>query len=82
MFSVPGDKEWTLVLSAVRNVWGHYTYDKKDDVLRVSGKVSHSEKTIEAFSIAFNEAKENEVTMYLGWGNTVVSVPLEEVVLD
>ncbi|WP_373941926.1 DUF2911 domain-containing protein [Polaribacter sejongensis] len=78
LFSVPGDKEWTLILSNVRNVWGHYTYDEKDDVIRVPGKVSESEKSIEAFSIVFNEVEGNAVTMHLGWGNTVVSVSLEE----
>ena len=78
LFSVPGNKEWSLILSSVRNVWGHYTYDEKDDVVRVSGVVSESEKSIEAFSIVFNEVEDNTVTMHLGWGNTVVSVSLEE----
>ncbi|WP_343328253.1 DUF2911 domain-containing protein [Polaribacter staleyi] len=81
LFTIPAEKEWTLVFSSVRNVWGHYTYDKKDDVLRVSAKVSKSVKTIEAFSIAFDKAKDDQVIMYLGWGNTVVSVPFKEVVL-
>ncbi|WP_158840239.1 DUF2911 domain-containing protein [Polaribacter sp. L3A8] len=80
LFSIPAENEWTLVLSSVRNVWGHYTYDKKDDVLRVFAKVSKSEKTIEAFSIVFNEDKDDVVNMYLGWGNTIVSIPVQEVV--
>lgn len=79
LFSIPAKKEWTLVLSSVRNVWGHYTYDKKDDVLRVPAKVSESEKSIEAFSIAFNEDDDAVVNMYLGWGNTIVSVPVQEI---
>lgn len=79
LFTIPAEKEWTLILSAVRNVWGHYTYDKKDDVLRVLGKVSESEKSIEAFSIAFNKNKKETVTMYIGWGNTIVSVSVEEI---
>ena len=78
LFSIPGDKEWTLILSNVRNVWGHYTYDKKDDVIRVSGKVSEAKKSIEAFSIVFNEEEGDLVTMHLGWGNTIVSVSLQE----
>jgi len=82
LFSIPAEKEWTLILSSVRNVWGHYTYDDKDDVLRVTGKVSEAEKNIESFSIVFDEAEEDVVTMHLGWGNTVVSVPLHEIVLD
>lgn len=80
LFTIPAEKEWTLILSSVRNVWGHYTYDKKDDVIRVFGKVSESEKNIEAFSITFDKNKDdNVVTMYLGWGTTIVSAPLQEV---
>lgn len=79
LFTIPAEKEWTLILSSVRNVWGHYTYDKKDDVLRVLGEVSESEKNIEAFSIAFNKNKEDVVTMYIGWEKTIVSVSVEEI---
>ncbi|KGL62680.1 DUF2911 domain-containing protein [Polaribacter sp. Hel1_85] len=82
LFTIPGENEWTLILSSVRNVWGHYTYDKNNDVLRVSGKVTESEKTIEAFSIAFDKNKDDIVTMFIGWGNTVVSVPLQEFVTE
>lgn len=79
LFTIPGEEEWTMILSSVRNVWGHYTYDKKDDVLRVAAKVSESDKTIEAFSIVFDENKDGKsITMYLGWGNTIVSLPLQE----
>lgn len=80
LFTVPAEKEWTLILSSVRNVWGHYSYDKNDDVLRVTAKVSISDKTIEAFSIAFNKNKEECVTMHLGWENTIVSVSVQEIV--
>lgn len=78
LFTIPSEKEWTFVLSTVRNVWGHYTYDEKDDVLRVQGKVSNSEKSIEAFSITFEDAKES-VMMYLGWGKTIVSIPVKDI---
>jgi hypothetical protein len=80
LFTIPAEKEWTLILSSVRNVWGHYSYDKSDDILRVLANVSKSDKTIEAFSIAFNKNKEECVTMHLGWENTVVSVSVQEIV--
>ncbi len=79
LFTIPAKEEWILILSSVRNVWGHYTYDKNDDVLRVSGKVSESEKSIEAFSISFEKNNEETIAMYIGWGNTVVSVSLQEI---
>jgi hypothetical protein len=42
-------------------------------VVRVSGTVSRSEKSIEAFSILID----SDMTLKMGWGNTVVSVPIK-----
>lgn len=79
LFTIPSEKEWTLILSSVRNVWGHYTYDEKQDVLRVEAAVVNSEKTIEAFSMLFSLNEFDVLTFYIGWGNTVVSVPISEI---
>lgn len=75
LFTIPGDNEWTVILSTARNVWGSYFYKKSEDVVRVSGAVSKARKPIEAFSITF-DGDDNKANMYLGWGTTVVSVPL------
>ena len=80
LFTVPAEKEWTLILSSVRNVWGHYSYDKSNDIIRVLAKVSKSDKTIEVFSIAFHKNKEECVTMHMGWENTIVSVSVQEII--
>jgi hypothetical protein len=75
LFTIPTEKDWTVILSTQKNVWGSYFYDKAQDVARVYGKVSVSEKPIEAFSIVFEEENENAI-MHLGWEKTVVSVPI------
>ena len=73
LFTIPNDKEWTVILSTARNVWGSYYYKQEEDVVRVSGTVSKSEGNIEAFSMLFDEDK----TLKMGWGNTVVSVSIQ-----
>jgi len=75
LFSIPSEKEWTIILSTAKNVWGSYFYKEEEDVARVNAKVSKTKDNIEAFSILF-EGEENEVTMFLGWGDTIVSLPL------
>lgn len=75
LFTIPTDKDWTLILSNQKNVWGSYFYDKEQDVARIAAKTTASEKNIEAFSIVFEEEKENAI-MHLGWEKTVVSVPI------
>ncbi|WP_026775467.1 DUF2911 domain-containing protein [Polaribacter sp. Hel_I_88] len=76
LFTIPTDADWTFILSNQKNVWGSYFYDKEEDVVRVSGKVSKSKDSIEAFSIIF-DGEEEDATMHLGWGNTIVSVPVK-----
>ncbi|CAL2104001.1 DUF2911 family protein [Tenacibaculum sp. 190130A14a] len=76
LFTIPGDDKWTVVLNTAKNVWGSYFYKQKEDVARVIAKVSKAKKTLEAFSITFSGQGE-EATMYLGWGDVVISVPVK-----
>ena len=76
LFTIPGTTEWTVILSTAKNVWGSYFYNENEDVLRVKGTVSKATKSTEAFSIIF-EGENNNATMYLGWGNVIVSVPVK-----
>lgn len=80
LFTIPGNKEWTVILSTAKNVWGSYFYNENEDVVRVKGRVSKAAKSTEAFSIVF-EGEDDKATMYLGWGKTIVSVPVKELVL-
>lgn len=73
LFTIPNDGEWTVILSTARNVWGHYSYKKNEDVVRVKGKVSKSEKSIEEFSITFDDS----MNMFMGWENTLVKVSIK-----
>lgn len=76
LFTIPGEKEWTVILNSAQNVWGAYTYNEADDIVRVMGPVSNSEETIEAFSIAF-DGTDNDANMYFGFGNVIVTVPVK-----
>jgi hypothetical protein len=72
-YAVPGDKEWTVIISKDLNVWGSYFYNEANDVARLSVPVSSGD-SLEAFSIAFEEA-EGGVHMHLGWATTRIAVP-------
>ena len=68
-FAIPGEKEWIIILSKDINVWGAYSYNESNNVIKVSAPVSAGE-SLEAFSIAFAD----DGTMHLGWGTTRVAV--------
>jgi len=70
LFTIPGDSEWTIILSSDVNVWGSYSYNEANDVARIKAPVSQGKKSLEAFSIAFTDD-----AMHLGWGSTRVVVP-------
>ena len=72
-YVIPGDKEWTAIISKDLNVWGSYSYKEANDVARLSVPVTSGE-SVEAFSIAFDEAN-GGINMHLGWGTTRVAVP-------
>lgn len=76
LFSIPTDEDWTIILSNQRNIWGSYFYDKAEDVVRVSGKVSKLQESIEEFSIIF-EGEKSEATMYMAWDKTLISLPVK-----
>ncbi|PQJ21716.1 DUF2911 domain-containing protein [Tenacibaculum sp. SG-28] len=77
LFTIPGDKEWTIILSTAKNVWGSYFYKESEDVVRVQGTVSNLAKKVEAFSISF-DGKNEDFNMFMGWGNTLITVPIKE----
>lgn len=74
LFTIPGDNEWTIILSSDINVWGAYTYKKDNDVARIKVPVTQSKDILETFSITFEESKSG-ADMYMGWGTLRVKVP-------
>lgn len=75
LFSIPGPKEWTIILNKTLHQWGAYTYDAEADQVRVTATASTADDLLDAFSIAF---KEDGVAahMLMGWGKTRVAVPI------
>ena len=74
LFTIPSvNGDWTVIINSARNVWGSYYYKQDQDVIRVSGKTSKSDENIEAFSMMFDK----DMTLKMGWGMTVISVPIE-----
>jgi hypothetical protein len=75
LFTIPSsDGDWTVIINRAKNVWGSYYYKQDQDVIRVSGKVTKTEKNIEAFSMMFDK----NMTLKMGWGKTIISVPIEK----
>lgn len=72
LFTIPGENEWTIIINSANNDWGAFSYSEGKDVARVKGKVSKSDKVIEAFSMTVSDG-----SLHLGWENTIVSVSMK-----
>ena len=72
--TIPGEKEWTIIINSDLNTWGSYFYKEANDAARISVPVTTANESLEAFSIAM-EGSDNGVIMHLGWDTVRVAVP-------
>lgn len=75
LFSIPGKDEWTIILSKDLDVWGAYSYNQNNDVVRIKVTPTTSKESLEAFSITFAPGEEG-AKMVLGWDTVRVPIPL------
>ena len=77
MYSIPGEKEWTIIINKQTGQWGT-NYDEKQDLGRTKVKAGKTSSTVEHFTISFDKANGKKTNMNLEWENTKVSVPVME----
>ena len=73
MYTIPGETNWTVVLSSQLNVWGVYFHKDENDVAKVTIPVKKSEEIIDIFSIVIDK----DMTIHMGWGDVILSIPVQ-----
>ncbi len=77
LFTIPREKEWTIILNNSTNIWGAYDYHVEKDVARITVPVRKSPVPIDALSMNF--AKSNDgADLFIGWDDSYVIVPFKE----
>ncbi|MGA8853042.1 MAG: DUF2911 domain-containing protein [Christiangramia sp.] len=76
LYTIPGEKEWTVILNNKTNTWGAYEYTNKEDKVRINVPVRQAPNTIESLSMAFEEAN-NGANLLIGWDDSYVKVPFK-----
>jgi hypothetical protein len=77
LFTIPGQKEWTIILNKTVQQWGAYSYESTKDLLRFTVPTARLEPKMETFTIEFGNQTVEHGELQLMWGNTLVSIPLE-----
>ncbi|MCX6938437.1 MAG: DUF2911 domain-containing protein [Verrucomicrobia bacterium] len=75
LFSIPGEKEWTVIIHKDSSQWGAYKYDAKNDVARVTVTPVTQAAPVESFTIDIGDLRDTSATLSLNWGK--VSVPVK-----
>lgn len=74
LYTIPGEKEWTIILNKDLNVWGSYFYKQENDVARIKVPLESAGESLEHFSMEFTKVDKG-AHLHMGWDTMRVQVP-------
>jgi hypothetical protein len=77
LFTIPGENEWTVIISTNASQWGAFRYNEKDDLLRFKVAPVTLAESIETFTVEFNHIRDGAAVLNLIWDKTVVPIRLQ-----
>jgi hypothetical protein len=77
LFTIPGEDEWTVILSKNSSQFGAFQYDAKDDLVRFKVTPVTLGENIETFTLEFNRIRDESAILNLIWAKTVVPIKIE-----
>ncbi len=81
LMTIPEKDEWTVIVNKPAD-WGHYKYDEKADVLQFKVTPASLSKRLDAFTIEFDEIRDQSSNLILAWDKTKVPIKLEVEYVD
>lgn len=76
LFSIPGEKEWTIIINTNEGQPGSVNYKESLDLVRFSAIPTKSAEFKERFEITIDVVSDNEAKVVLKWENLQVSFPI------
>jgi len=77
LFTIPGKREWTVILNKITEQWGSYSYDESNDLVRVKAAPQTLGEPVETMSIALHGIRDNAANFAISWEATRVSIPIQ-----
>lgn len=77
LLTIPGQSEWTIIITKQLDVTSPSAYKQEMDVVRVNVPSVSMPFPVETFMILFERVKNNELEMMIIWESTMVSVPIK-----
>lgn len=77
LYTIPGEKEWEIILNKGLTNSGTDGYKESEDVFRFKAPVMNIQSmNIESFTMDFTNLKAESCDLSLLWGNTMVNIPI------
>jgi len=79
LWTVPGDKQWKVILNSMTDKWGS-AYDSSGDVMNFMVPVTKTSNNVETFVINltdFDKNAKDKGNIELAWGNLSVKMPIK-----
>jgi hypothetical protein len=76
LFTIPGEKEWTIIFNTNSNSWGSFSYKEAEDVVRLKVKAATTSNSTENFTINIDDITPETANISLKWAKTLVNIPV------
>ena len=77
LFTIPGETEWTVILSKVTEEWGSYSYNQKDDQARIKVKSVFTAEPLETMTIGVQDIHSGKANLVIAWEKTKVPIEID-----
>lgn len=81
IFSIPGKKEWTIILNKDAKA-SEAAYKESEDAARFTVKSQKLDRPHESFTIMFSDVKDNAAKINIMWENTLVQFGIQDPDVD
>jgi hypothetical protein len=82
ILSIPGKKEWTIIITKDVNVTSPAAYKQENDIVRVMATPTKMKKKVETFAMQFANIEYESCELHIKWAGTAVSLPITTNIKD
>lgn len=77
LLTIPGSKEWVVIISKQTNVTSPADYKADQDLVRVNAAAAKSKTATETFTIAVQDIKNTSCNLVISWDKRQITVPIQ-----
>jgi hypothetical protein len=77
LLTIPGQSEWTFIITRQLDVTNPAAYKQDQDVVRVTAQTHEMPFSLETFTILFSDVTSSTCNLTLCWDKTAVAIPIK-----